>query len=114
MSIGPRHGATAKRRRGTTAAKKGLVDVVMQDSTEPLLIFAAEPSRERLGKGVADRVGVAQAFALNDFHGVIDAFERRYDDLTHNPWPTSARPSNIGAYRGGAFARRFSPISARH
>jgi hypothetical protein len=76
MSIGPRHGATAKRRRGTTAAKKGLVDIVMQDSTEPLPIFAAEPSRERLGKGVADRDGMAQAFALNDFHRVIDAFEK--------------------------------------
>jgi hypothetical protein len=31
---------------------------------------------ERLGEGVANRVGMAQAFALDDLNSVIDAFER--------------------------------------
>ena len=72
----PGHGAAAESWSSATSAKKGLVDVVMQDRTEPLPILAAEASRERLGNGVANRVGMAQAFALDDLNSVIDAFER--------------------------------------
>jgi hypothetical protein len=48
----------------------------MQDRAEPLPILATEASRERVGKGVANRVGMAQAFALDDLNGVIGDFQR--------------------------------------
>jgi hypothetical protein len=48
----------------------------MEDLPETPTIFAAERSRERLDEGIADRVGMAQTFALDELHGVIAALER--------------------------------------
>jgi hypothetical protein len=70
------HGAAAKGRQGTPAAEQRLVDIVMEDLPETPTIFAAERSRERLDEGIADRVGMAQTFALDELHGVIAALER--------------------------------------
>ena len=72
----PSHGAAAKSWCSGASAKKGLVDVVMQDRAEPLPILATEAARERLCNGVANRVGMTQAFALDGLNGVIDDFER--------------------------------------
>ena len=79
----PSHGAAAERRRGATTADKSLVDVVTQDCTEASTILTAERARERLGKGIADRVGVAQAFAFDELYGVINVLKRRYDEAIH-------------------------------
>jgi hypothetical protein len=48
----------------------------MQDRTKAVLVLAAKASRERFGQGIANRVGMAQAFALDDLNGVIALFER--------------------------------------
>ena len=44
-----------------------LVDVVMQDESEALEIMTAERVAESFGQGAADHIGMAKAFALDDF-----------------------------------------------
>jgi hypothetical protein len=55
----------------------------MENLAEASTIFAAERSRERLDESIADRVGMAQAFALDELYGVIAALERRYNEAMH-------------------------------
>jgi hypothetical protein len=49
---------------------------------------------------------MAQAFALDDLNSVIDAFERRKDDLTHSLRPVRTKLVTGQAYGAGAPARR--------
>jgi hypothetical protein len=44
---------------------------MMQDPSEPALIFAAEIARQRFRKRVTDRVRMTKAFALDDLDFVV-------------------------------------------
>jgi hypothetical protein len=60
----------------------------MEDLTEPPSILIAQTARERFGEGIADRVGVTQAFAFDELDRVIGAFQRRQNETIHSagPW----------------------------
>src|SRR6266567_5546895 len=76
------HAATAEGRHRPASAQQRLVNVVMKNVAEPALVLAAQIARKRLGKGIADGVRMAGAFALDDFH-LIAGRERRQYEITH-------------------------------
>lgn len=47
----------------------------MENVTETLPVLTAEVRGKRLGKGVADRIRMARAFAFHDLDGVIRSDE---------------------------------------
>jgi hypothetical protein len=55
--------------------EEGLVNIVMQDLAKPASVFMAEITRECLGEGVTNRIGMSLAFAFDDFHGVFNGIE---------------------------------------
>ncbi|MEY9162479.1 hypothetical protein ABIE78_000598 [Sinorhizobium fredii] len=57
--------------------------VVMENAAETLLVETAEIAGKRLGKGVADRVRVAQAFPFHDLDRIIHYDKVRYRQRKH-------------------------------
>ena len=82
--------STAKCRGGTTAAQKRLVHVVVQNVVKPVSVFTTERAREFLGQGIADRIGMADAFAFDKLHGVIGSLKCGYDNVAQRSQPSLA------------------------
>lgn len=59
--------AAAERRPRRASTEKDLVDVVVQYGAEPFKVVPAELNADAFRDRVADRVGMADALALNDF-----------------------------------------------
>ncbi|AFL54874.1 hypothetical protein [Sinorhizobium fredii] len=55
----------------------------MENAAETLLVETAEIAGKRLGKGVADRVRVAQAFPFHDLDRIIHYDKVRYRQRKH-------------------------------
>jgi hypothetical protein len=63
--------AASKCRARRTATQKNLVDVVVQDDAELMQVVFTEGPTDLLRERVADRVGMAGAFALDDFDRLV-------------------------------------------
>lgn len=61
--------AAAERRSRCASAEQRLIDVVMQHGAKVIEIEACEPAAYCLRQGVANRIRMADAFALHEFQG---------------------------------------------
>jgi len=78
-----KHSPAAKSRHRAPAAEQCLVDIVVEDLTEPAAILPAKIARQGLGERVADRIRMPKTFAFDDFDRLGLILKRGYDESLH-------------------------------